>query len=204
MINFIEGILVEKNTGEAVVNVGGVGYEVAINTATFERLGAAGNKVKLYTSESTSMYGGATVLYGFLSKEEKETFLYFKEYVPNTGAKKAMEYVDKAGKSFADFRQAVQSQDIEMLVSIFGFTKKTADKLTNSLKERIGELAYSGKQKWSKAAGDDFYSLAKASLAALGYRSDEAERVISGFDSEELSGLSIEEFLKKALKRVKV
>ena len=50
------------------------------------------------------MYGGGVTLYGFLTLEDKEIFLLLRE-IPGTGAKKAMDYLDKILKSAPDFRR---------------------------------------------------------------------------------------------------
>jgi Holliday junction DNA helicase RuvA len=49
--------------------------------------------------------------------------------------------MDKISKSFADFKNAVVSKDISMLTGVFGFTKKTAEKLISSLKDKISNIA---------------------------------------------------------------
>ncbi|MFH1282094.1 MAG: Holliday junction branch migration protein RuvA [bacterium] len=204
MINFLEGILAEKSLQQAVINVNGIGYEIFINASTSERLCDIGQRAKLFVVEAMAMYGGTTTLYGFLTKAEKETFYYFKDYVPNTGAKKALEYVDKAGKSFADFKQAIKTGDSELLTTIFGFTKKTAGKLISSLQDKISDFAVEGKQKWKRDTQDNIYTQAKASLIALGYRDGEIDRIFGSFSEEEIKGLRIEEFLKKVLQKVKI
>ena len=87
--------------GAIIVEVNGVGYEVSVPLSTQERLPELGRIVKIYISESTSMYGGGTKLYGFLTEEELEVFGCMKDNLANTGAKKALEYLDKADELLA-------------------------------------------------------------------------------------------------------
>ena len=140
MIDYFKGTLSYKTLNTAVVEVMGIGYSISITADTFNKLPADGNQVKLYIIESTGMYGGVISYYGFLTKEERDMFVLIKDEVPSTGAKKAMEYLDKISKSFADFQAAVMKRDVSMLSGIFGFTKKTAEKLVAALKDKIASI----------------------------------------------------------------
>ena len=102
MIDYFNGILSYKTLNTAIVEVSGIGYGISITSDTFNKLPSDGNPVRLYIVESTGMYGGVISYYGFLSKQEREMFNLIKDEVPSTGAKKAMEYLDKISKSFAD------------------------------------------------------------------------------------------------------
>ena len=84
----------------------GIGYDVSVTLAAFDRLPEAGQEVQLYVTESMAMYGGGVTLYGFQTLEEKEIFLLLRE-IPGTGAKKALDYLDKISKSAPDFRRAI-------------------------------------------------------------------------------------------------
>ena len=89
----------------------------------------------MHVAESVAMYGGGVTLYGFLTPSDKEMFLTLRDCVPGTGAKKALEYLDKASKSLPDFRRAVLEKDAKVLTGVFGFTRKTAERLIDALKE---------------------------------------------------------------------
>ena len=128
-----------------------------------------GVEARVFVVESMAMYGGGVTLYGFLSREEKEIYLLLRE-VPGTGSKKALDYLDKIAKSFPDFRRAILDSDTRMLISLFGFTKKTADKMIVALKERLSDLRLSGKEKWSSTQAPAGVSDALAALVHLGYR----------------------------------
>ena len=86
----------------------------------------------------------------FSSLEEKEIYLLLRE-IPGTGSKKALEYLDKISKSAPDFRRAILEGDSRALVSLFGFTKKTAEKMIVALKDRWPGLRLAGREKWSGA-----------------------------------------------------
>jgi len=118
------------------LNIGGIGYKVSVPLSTSEKLPSKGENVRLFIVESVGMYGGNVTYYGFLSQEERDIFLLLKQEVPGAGAKKALDYLDKVTKSLADFRRVIVNKDIQTLTGIFGFTKKTAEKLIIALKDK--------------------------------------------------------------------
>jgi len=199
MIDYFNGTLSSKTQNSVIIEVSGIGYNVNVTIATGEKLPREGQELKLYIVESTGMYGGLISHYGFLSKDEREMFLLIKDEVPSTGAKKAMEYLDKISKSFADFRNAVVSRDISMLCSVFGFTKKTAEKLIAALKDKISGVAVSNSAKWIGISENENMSEAIAGLVALGYKEFQARETVSKIvkNSEEKS---VENIIKEALK----
>src|SRR5438309_11228503 len=139
MIGSLRGTVLHKTPGQVLVDVQGIGYEIAVTLAAYDRLPETGQEIQLFVSESMGMYGGGISLYGFLSLEEKEIYLLLRE-IPDTGSKKALDYLDKISKSAPDFRRAVLEADARSLVSLFGFTKKTADKMIAALKDRMAAL----------------------------------------------------------------
>lgn len=205
MIDYISGILDSKNTDNIVVDVNGIGYKISMPVSVFDKLPAAGSQVKVYIVEAVSgMYGGVIYLYGFLSHDERDMYVLIKEEVPGTGAKKAMEYMDKISKSPADFKTAVASKNAAMLHNIFGFTKKTADKLIAALKDKIAAVNVSGEQKWagvSRSIEDSVVAEAVAGLIALGYKESQARNAVGRTYSEN-ENLKVEDLIKKSLQHL--
>lgn len=199
MIDYFRGILSSNTLNNAVIEVNGIGYDISITVSTSNKLPNLGKEVKLYIVESTGMYGGVVSHYGFLSKEEREMFLLIKDEVPGTGAKKTMEYMEKISKSFADFKNAVVARDISMLSSIFGFTKKTAEKLIASLKDKISGIVVIDTQKWSAISGNSNVSEAIAGLVAIGYKEFQARETVTKITKDN-DKLSVESIIKEALK----
>ncbi|MCL2390184.1 MAG: Holliday junction branch migration protein RuvA [Endomicrobia bacterium] len=205
MIDYLNGILDYKSSDEIIVETGGIGYKVFIPVSTFSKLPESGSVVKIYIVEAAAgMYGGVISLYGFLTKEERDMYLLIKDEVPGTGAKKAMEYTDKVSKSFADFKTAVMAKNASMLNDIFGFTKKTADKLIAALKDKISGVNVSGAEKWheaSKTLGNPAVSEAVLALISLGYKESEARNAANAAYANS-ENISIEELIKKSLKYI--
>ena len=109
MIAYLKGTVVSKEEDSLILEAGGVGYEAFMAPHAMHRI-QEGQNLEVFVCESSALYGGTTTLYGFLSREEKEIFLSLKEHVPSTGAKKALEYLDKASRSLPDFRRAILAQ----------------------------------------------------------------------------------------------
>jgi Holliday junction DNA helicase RuvA len=174
MIAYLRGRVVAKSEESAVIEVNGVGYEVVFCEPSLAGLGPEGATVEVFIAESISMYGG-TALYGFRSREEKALFDLLRDAVPNTGAKKAMDYLGKAVKSMPDFAAAVASKDPKRLTGIFGFTAKTADKLISALKDKMPSGAAAGA---SAGVPSGAYTQALSALTALGFRAADARAAI--------------------------
>ena len=201
MIDYFKGTLSYKTLNTAVVEVAGIGYSISITADTFNKLPADGNQVKLYIIESTGMYGGVISYYGFLTGEERDMFVLIKDEVPSIGAKKAMEYLDKISKSFADFQAAVMKRDVSMLSGIFGFTKKTAEKLVAALKDKIATVTVKDSAKWSNIDAGSTSSEAVAALVALGYKETDAREVVNKVVNEN-KDFSVEQIITESLKKL--
>lgn len=202
MIAFLKGVVAEKKAPRVVLDCQGVGYEVTVAASTAERLPGVGAEAKLLVVESFAMYGGGASLYGFAEAEEKELFETLRDHVPGTGAKKALEYLDKAAKSLPDFRRAVLEKDARILAAVFGFSKKTADKLILALKDKLAPAAERGRIRELAELSPTLTQVSSA-LAALGYRSAEIKAALDALRARpEARDGQVEELVRLALKQL--
>lgn len=201
MIGSLRGTILSKTPGQVLLDVQGIGYEISVTLSAYDRLPSENQEVQLYVTESMAMYGGGITLYGFLSLEEKEIYLLLRE-IPGTGSKKALDYLDKIAKSAPDFRRAVLEADARTLVSLFGFTKKTADKIIVALKDRIAGLRLAGREKWSDAAAPSGAREAIEALVSLGYREAEARGALERLSGPAKAQATTAELVKEALKQI--
>jgi len=176
MIAYLQGTILEVKEESLILVCGGVGYEVNMTKNSLGEL-EAGRETALYIAESISPYDG-TMLYGFLSKEDKELWTLFKTAIPNTGAKKALDLLNKALRSVADFHNAIIKRDPKILTGIFGFTAKTAEKLINSLKDKMDAISMQGETKIKVLDEAPYMSEVLEALTALGFSAVEARRAI--------------------------
>ena len=207
MIASLRGVVLSKDLETAVLEVGGVGHEIHVTASTAARLPAPGGEAFLLVVPSYAMYGGGETLYGFLNASEKAMFAAFRDEIPGTGAKKALEYLDKASKSLPDFRRAVMDRDEKLLCAVFGFTKKTAAKLTAALKDKLEDVRVGGAPHL-KAAADAVpaagsWAQALSALEALGYKPAEVRSALQSLAEEhEGKDLPAEQLVRQALKRL--
>ncbi|MCM2267551.1 MAG: Holliday junction branch migration protein RuvA [Elusimicrobiales bacterium] len=200
MIAYLRGTVVARNPESAVIETAGVGYEVFLCGPSLEALGPEGSQAQVFVAESISMYGG-TALYGFLSREEKLLFDLLRDAVPNTGAKKALDYLGKAMKSLPDFTRAVAARDPKPLTVIFGFTAKTAEKLIAALKDKLPASGL-------PSAGGDLgaqsgsYLQAMSALTSLGFRAADARAALEEAAREAGPRATAEAIIRLALKRL--
>ena len=202
MIAYLKGEILEVKEDGAIILCGGVGYEVNLPHSSALEL-AAGTEAAFYVAESISPYDG-TVLYGFLTKEDKDLWYLFKTAIPNTGPKKAMEFLNKALRSVADFHNAIIKRDPKILTGIFGFTAKTAEKLINSLKDKMDAIAVQGESKIKVLDEAPYLSGVMEALGALGYSAAEARRAMEKLQTEGINpNDKIENIIKEALRVLK-
>lgn len=197
MISYLKGEVMDVKEASVTIITAGVGYEVNMAAPSLASL-EEGSQAALYISESLSPYDG-TALYGFLSKQDKALFLLFKENIPNTGPKKALEFLAKALRSPADFHRAIINKDAKILTGIFGFTSKTAQKIIDSLKEKMDAFTVQGEVKIKMAdfaASGEVY----AALSALGYSANEVRKAMEILSKEGVLGKTAEENITAALR----
>jgi Holliday junction DNA helicase RuvA len=199
MIAYLQGEVFEVGDDNVILLCGGVGYFINITAASAQSL-TMGAQASFYIAESLSPYDG-TSLYGFATKEDKSLWELLKSEVPNTGAKKALELLNKAQRSVADFKAAIVNADPQILISIFGFTKKTADKLITSLKGKMDTLVVQGQTKIKVMPEGALKEVADA-LGALGYSVAEARRAIEQLHQNGFNAQSGTETLVKEALRV--
>src|SRR5262245_50257775 len=141
MIARLSGTLVEKRPGSAVVDVAGVGYQVAIPLSTYDALGEIGARVELHVH--THVREDALLLFGFHTRGDRELFVRLLA-VNGIGPRTALAVL--SGLGGAELIDSVRARDVTRLCSIPGVGRKTAERIVVDLADRLDSLA---------AAGDD-------------------------------------------------
>ncbi len=137
MIATLAGKLLLKNTDRAVVDVGGVGYEVFFSHDGVAWLPDIGDEVFLHIH--TNVREDAITLFGFLEEEEREMFLILKS-VSGVGPKLALSIL--SGIRVGELCHAIVGKDISRLTALQGIGKKTAERLCLDLKDKVGHLGH--------------------------------------------------------------
>ncbi len=203
MIGRLRGLIIEKQPPLVLLEAGGVGYEVHMPMTCFYELPEVGRETIIFTH--FVVREDAQLLFGFNNKQERTLF---RELVKVNGVGPKLALAILSGMSAQQFVNAVEREEPAALVKLPGVGKKTAERLVVEMKDRFkglhGDLFTPASELvlTSPASGteDDAESEAVAALVSLGYKPQEASRMISKIvrpnaDSETL----IREALRAAL-----
>lgn len=201
MIGRLRGKIIQKQPPQLLIDVQGVGYEVDAPMSTFYQLPNIGEDVTLHTH--LVVREDAQLLYGFASDSERSLFRSLIK-INGVGAKLALTIL--SGMNAQEFVHCIQDNDASALVRLPGIGKKTAERLIIELRDRLkDELPEAGPganqtvsamsgQGSSSPAGD-----AVSALIALGYKAQEASRMVRSIDAE---GKDVEDIIRLSLQGV--
>ena len=198
MIGRIRGKLLEKQAPELLVDVNGVGYEIHAPMTTIYQLPALGENVELFTH--LIVREDAHLLYGFASQQDRALFRALIK-VNGVGPKLALTIL--SGMDVADFVRCVRDGDTVGLVKLPGVGKKTAERLLIEMRDRLRDwhadgVAVSEGTAQLSTRENDYVLEAESALITLGYKPQEATRMIAAVKNE---GMTSEALIRAALKK---
>ena len=189
MITFLDGKLVNALPTQAIVDVGGVGYEVFIPLSSYDKLPAVGQPIRILTH--LAVREDAHVLYGFMTPAERDLFRLLVNSVSGIGPKLALAVL--SGMSVTSFKAAVVNSDVAAISKISGLGKKTAERIVLELKDKLGVAAA-----WEAASAthaptpeQEQANEAVLGLIALGYKQVDAHKAVHDLQQKgeaEISG----------------
>lgn len=202
MIGRLRGLIIEKQPPKVLIEVGGVGYEVFMPMTCFYELPDNGKEVIVLTH--FAVREDAQVLYGFNHEQERELF---RELIKVNGVGPKLALAILSGMSAQQFISAVEQGEIKTLVKLPGVGTKTAERLIVEMKDRLKRFGEDLSATSSiisssdlKKSSNQIESEAVSALIALGYKPQEASRIISKVIKPEMdSETLIREALKSAL-----
>ncbi len=204
MIATLTGRVLAKSADRAVVDVGGVGYEVFLATDAVARLPEKGREVFLHIH--TNVREDAITLFGFLEEEEKELFLILRT-VTGIGPKLALAML--SGMRVVEICQAILAGDLKRLTMLPGVGKKTAERICVELKEKVAHLS-SGTLPFSVDGQDvivvagSVIADALSALTNLGYPDPVARKALEAVKrqqgEEAFAQIRIEILIREALR----
>jgi len=196
MIAHLRGRLIHKEPGQAIVEAGGVGYDVTISVPTFTTLPAVGQEASLHIH--TQVSEDQIALFGFLDREEKRLFERLIT-VSGVGPKLAIKIL--SGLSMERTVQAIRGQDHAQLVRIPGVGKKLAERLVVELKDKLDDFAAAPVQSNVQGrAAEDVLS----ALVNLGYQRLAAEKAIEQAVAKDAAlGADFDGLFRGALKLIR-
>ncbi len=188
MIASLHGKLESLGSDWAIINVGGIGFQVYMPTSTLSILGAIGEEVQLYTH--LHLREDNATLYGFDSADELRLFQTLIS-VSGLGPKLALAMLSVM--SVEKLTMAIVTGSVDLLTIVPGVGKKVANRLILELKEKIGAGWVTAPSVQLAEENVDVL----AALASLGYSVSEASRAVAALPPS--SDLSLEEKIKQAL-----
>lgn len=195
MISFIRGKLVKKTPTHIEVETNGVGFKLWIPLSSFEALGDVGEDV--FVLSYLHAREDVLRLYGFATEEERSLFLLLIS-VAGIGPRLAQGIL--SGIPVADFKTAVENQDITALTSAPGIGKKTAERLILELKEKITE-SMPDRGVVPSPAASTCEEEAVLALVSLGFKQGIAKERVQKVLRED-PALTVEETIRRSLRQI--
>lgn len=195
MIGLLRGRLLEKRPNQVILDVGGVGYLVAVPLSTFAALGELHAEVTLLIH--THVREDALQLFGFQDFAEKQMFLLLIN-VSGIGPKLAINIL--SGIAATELKRALREGDQSRLVAIPGVGRKLAERLIVELKDRIAALAPSATESARLEGGSQILLDAVSALVNLGYKRPDAEKMVR--EVLKRGEQSLETVLKESLRHL--
>jgi len=190
MIRLLTGAVIERDLERAVIDVGGVGYEVLMPMPDLARLGQrASVHVFTYVRED------ALRLYGFCDRASREVFEQLIG-VAGVGPKTALAVL--SGIDLDALARALDERDVARLTRVPGIGKKTAERLCVELRDKITAPDGAAPLSPTEALGVDLLN----ALESLGYKRARAEEVAKGLGEMIEGGAGLETLVREALKRL--
>lgn len=199
MIGFITGRIDHMGTNFILVDTGGVGYRIFMNTGDLARL-QVDQKVKVYTY--LSVREDALQLFGFLSYD---AYSLFTQLITVSGIGPKMAQGILSASKVDSFYLAVKNRDVKFLTKLPGIGKKTAERLLLELKDMVAPEGLQDEDGNTVSfddndLDDDTTPLGAVAegLASLGFRRDEIDAVLKRLPVKPES--TVEQLLDEALK----
>jgi Holliday junction DNA helicase RuvA len=201
----LKGTLSEKTLDAVVLDVGGVGFAVAISLNTLSVMPQVGQPARLYTY--LAVREDALQLYGFATPEERQAFELCIA-VSGIGPKIALAVL--SGLDPRGLARVVTEGDVGRLKRVPGIGPKTAERLVLELRDKVGRLgggegAASAREPGAaaasrgKPAGGGVQGDVAVALCNLGYKPADAERAAETAFNEDPSA-AVEAILRRALR----
>jgi Holliday junction DNA helicase RuvA len=196
MIAHLRGRLFSKQPGQAIVEAGGVGYDVTISVPTFTALPNEGGEVALFIY--TQVREDTLALYGFMDRNEKRLF---ERLITVSGVGPKLAVTILSGLNLERTVNAIRAQDHATLTRIPGVGKKLAERLVVELKEKLEDLAVApATQARLAPSAEDVLS----ALVNLGYQRPAALKAIETVvEKDKAAGENFDELFRRALKVIR-
>jgi len=193
VIGRIRGILLEKEPPAMLVDVAGVGYELEAPMTTFYDLPVTGSEVTLYTH--LVVREDAHLLFGFSRASQRSLFRNLLK-VNGIGPRVALAIL--SGMSEDEFALCIAGEDVTRITKVPGIGKKTAERLIIEMRDKVQAEGAALLPRGAEVPQDPAAEAVSA-LMALGYKGNEASRLVRNVAGEDLT---TEDIIRQALRSV--
>jgi Holliday junction DNA helicase RuvA len=173
MIGLLRGRLLEKRPNQVILDIGGVGYLVAVPLSTFAALGELHAEVTLLIH--THVREDALALYGFLSQREKHLFELL---LGASGVGPSLALKILSGMNVEELVPAIRTGDLARLTKIPGVGRKTAERMVVELKDKLEAVVVEA-EKPAPASAAGVQADVKSALINLGYDERTADSAVA-------------------------
>jgi Holliday junction DNA helicase RuvA len=204
MIGRLKGIIAAIDADTAIIDVGGVGYEVHAHARTLGRLGI-GESATL--SIETLVREDLIRLYAFETEGERHAFRLL-QGVQGVGARHALAILQVLPP--ADLYDAIAAEDVTALARAHGVGKKLAQRVATELQSKLGAIAGASgtpltvaARKTAAASGSTGAKAdAVSALTHLGYDGVDARRAVAAAAQDAGDEPVVQDLIKRALKEL--
>ena len=191
MIAHVAGVVAEKFNSSLIVDVHGIGYEVAVAALDYEAA-LLNEPIKLFTYHHIREQ--SQELFGFSSLAAKKLFELLIT-VQGVGPKAALAILSLADSETV--RNAIASSDVAFITKASGVGKKTAERVAVDLSDKVGmPLRYNNSPMTGISQTIQHSDEALEALMALGYNLNDATQALEGVSTD----LSTAERVTQALR----
>ena len=167
MIGRLRGSIVARRSDGLVLDVGGVGYEIAVTPQTLSSMPGLGESFVLHTH--LHVREDAMTLYGFMDESGRDMFRLLLG-TSGIGPKVAMAIL--GSMQFEELHRAVVSEDVDALTIVPGIGKRSAQRILLELKPKLADTDV------TSIGGDSGPSQIREALDGLGYAAAEIREIM--------------------------
>jgi len=199
MIGRIQGVLLEKQAPQILVDIQGVGYDIQVPMNTYYQLPEPGVKILLHTH--FVVREDAQILYGFYHLSDRHLF---RQLIRVNGVGPKMALAILSGMNAEEFASSVINHDIAGLTRLPGVGKKTAERLVIEMKDKVEPIEMDDSMPESEhsdtmTSNRQHERDAVSALVALGYSHQQSEKAVRNVskqaqNSEQMIRLALKSF----------
>ena len=193
MIEYIKGEITDLTPTYCVLETNGIGYMLNISLVTYQELQGQ-SATRLYVYEN--IREDAHVLYGFLTKEERELFLLL---ISVSGVGAATAHMILSSFTAMELQEVIATGNVNAIKSVKGIGLKSAQRIIVDLKDKVQTIGGSDAPTLNLATGsNENMEEAVAALVALGFQRAASVKVVEKLLKED-AAMPVAKIIKRAL-----